>query len=359
MLRTLKLSLTILALLSLSLSPAAEHPARAQAPADDFERGRQLLEQGDAEGATALLQRAAERRKTDADAWYAYGLALARFGKGKDARKAFERAVKLRPDWATARASLAYTLILLDRVRDAEREAGRALALDPKSADAHFVMGHVRYGADDFRGAAAEAEAALQASPNFAAAAFLYGDALLNLYVDESVRQSQKYSLTPAAGDAERKLVFERRDATLKPLRARMHETAERLDAFAKERADADEARSLRELADSLRVYGKAGGESPGVFRNGEVTKKAVILFKPEPAFTEEARQRGVSGRVRLRAVLGADGQVRNIMVIKRLPAGLTEKCVEMARRIRFTPAAVGDTPVSQWVVLEYEFNIY
>lgn len=333
-------------------------PALAQAPADDFERGKQLLAAGDPAGAANALKRAAERRKTDADAWYAYGLALGRSGKRKDSRKAFERAVKLRPDWATARASLAYTLALLDKTEDAEREVERALALDPKSADAHFVAGHIRYLADDYERAAAEAEAALALTPDFPAAAFLYGDALINIYVAEGERQRARHPMPPGAGEAERKLVFERREAALEPLRVRLLGTADRLDALATTRAAA-EAASLRELAGSLRLYGRGGGENQAIFRSDEVTQKAIILFKPEPNFTEEARKNGVTGVVRLRAVLAADGRVRNIAVIKRLPDGLTEKCIAVARQIRFKPAMVGGAPVSLYVVLEYNFNVY
>ncbi len=339
---------------ALSLAPAA---ALAQT-VDDFERGKQLLAQGDAKGAAATLKRAAERRKTDAEAWYAYGLALGRMGKQKDARKAFERAVKLRPDWATARAGLAYTLILLNKTRDADREAKRAVSLDPKSPDAHFVVANVRYLYDDFSGAAAETEAALALQPDFPAAAFLHGDSLINIYVMESERQSERYRLPPGADEATRKLVFEQRAAALEPFKARMRETAERLDAFAKTRAG-NEAESMSELAGSLRLYGRVGGDNQGVFRQIEVTQKALITFKPEPSFTEEARKNNVTGVVRLRAVLAADGRIRHIAVIKRLPDGLTDKAVAAARKIRFTPARVGDAPVSQYVVLEYNFNIY
>ncbi|HWW74798.1 MAG TPA: tetratricopeptide repeat protein, partial [Pyrinomonadaceae bacterium] len=76
--------------------------AAPQSSEDDLARGRRLLGAGDAAGAVAALKSAAESRRTDADAWYYYGLALTRARKGKDARKAFERAVKLRPDWPEA-----------------------------------------------------------------------------------------------------------------------------------------------------------------------------------------------------------------------------------------------------------------
>ena len=94
-------------------------------------------------------------------------------------------------------------------------------------------------------------------------------------------------------------------------------------------------------------------------FKQGEVTRKALITFKPEPGFTEEARRFSVVGVVRLRAILHSSGEMRNVSVVKGLPHGLTESSVAAAVRIRFTPAQKDGRPVSQYVVLEYNFNIY
>ncbi len=109
---------------------------------------------------------------------------------------------------------------------------------------------------------------------------------------------------------------------------------------------------------------GPGGGGGGGVdytrpFKQNEVTRKAVITFKPEPGFTEEARKNNVTGVVRLRAVLHASGGIQGISVVKGLPDGLTEKAMQAARQIRFTPAEKDGRSVSQYVVLEYNFNIY
>jgi TonB family protein len=109
---------------------------------------------------------------------------------------------------------------------------------------------------------------------------------------------------------------------------------------------------------------GGPGGGGEGVdynrnFKATEVTRKAVITYRPEPNFTEEARKNNVTGVVRLRAVLAASGGVSNISVLKGLPDGLTERAIAAARQIRFTPAQKDGRPVSQYVVIEYNFNIY
>jgi TonB family protein len=109
---------------------------------------------------------------------------------------------------------------------------------------------------------------------------------------------------------------------------------------------------------------GGGGGGNPPVdylrtFRPHEVTQRARIISKPEPGFTEDARRENVTGLVRLRAILSATGEVRSISVVKGLPGGLTEKAIAAARAIRFQPAQKDGRAVSQWVTLEYNFNIY
>ena len=62
---------------------------------------------------------------------------------------------------------------------------------------------------------------------------------------------------------------------------------------------------------------------------------------------------------VALLLVFSADGSVRGFIPIKTLSDGLTETCIEAARRIKFTPAMINGTPVSQFIRVEYNFNIY
>jgi TonB family protein len=107
------------------------------------------------------------------------------------------------------------------------------------------------------------------------------------------------------------------------------------------------------------------GGPGPGgvdysrPFRQNEVTRKAVITFKPEPGFTEWARRFNVTGVVRLRAILHSSGTMQSISVVKSLPHGLTRKALDAARQMRFQPAQKDGQAVSQYIVLEYNYNIY
>jgi TonB family protein len=111
---------------------------------------------------------------------------------------------------------------------------------------------------------------------------------------------------------------------------------------------------------DSLRFFSRRTTKSAdGVFSGKDVTTKARVLKKPEPAYTEEARRMQVTGTVILRCVFAADGTVRHFLVVRGLPYGLTEAAISAARKIKFTPATVDGRSVSMFIQLEYNFNLY
>jgi TonB family protein len=105
---------------------------------------------------------------------------------------------------------------------------------------------------------------------------------------------------------------------------------------------------------------GGGGGDDPNkVYTTKDVTSKARILSRPEPLYTEAARRNQVPGTVILRAVFSAGGSVTNIKAVKGLPDGLTEKAIAAARQIKFVPAQKDGRSVSQYIQIEYNFNLY
>jgi TonB family protein len=90
-----------------------------------------------------------------------------------------------------------------------------------------------------------------------------------------------------------------------------------------------------------------------------DVTTKARLGMKPEPSYTEIARQNAVTGTVVLKCVFASNGSVNNIRTVSGLPYGLTERAIEAARRIKFIPATKDGKYVSMWYQLEYNFNLY
>lgn len=114
------------------------------------------------------------------------------------------------------------------------------------------------------------------------------------------------------------------------------------------------------------RGFGSGGGGGRGGMTGGygplratEVDEKARLLSKPEPHYSEEARRQGISGTVVLRVIFTSTGEVTQIRAIQQLPFGLTERAIEAAREIKFQPAKKNGRPVSVYMQLEYNFNLY
>ena len=97
-------------------------------------------------------------------------------------------------------------------------------------------------------------------------------------------------------------------------------------------------------------------GES--VFTSRDLTRKPIIVSRPEPGYSEAGRQNRIEGKVVLRAVFDARGYVNYIRVIKELPSGMTEQAVMAARNTRFIPAVKDGAYVSTYIQIEYEFNL-
>lgn len=109
-----------------------------------------------------------------------------------------------------------------------------------------------------------------------------------------------------------------------------------------------------------LGCCGPGGGDRDGrTFTGSEVDQRARLLSKPEPQYTEEARRNQISGTVMLRAIFSSSGEVVQIRALNMLPFGLTERAIAAARQIKFVPAMKDGRPVSVFMQLEYNFNLY
>lgn len=89
----------------------------------------------------------------------------------------------------------------------------------------------------------------------------------------------------------------------------------------------------------------------PGIVR-------PVKVEGPEPQYTEVARRAGVEGIVILEAVIGADGSVRDVRVLKSLPFGLSEEAVRAVEQWRYEPAKLDGRPVAVLLSLTVRFGL-
>lgn len=102
-----------------------------------------------------------------------------------------------------------------------------------------------------------------------------------------------------------------------------------------------------------------SGGAPANMISSKEASLKAIVVWKPEPGYTESARMNQRTGTVVLRAIFTASGQVVISEIVKGLKDGLTEKAIEAAKNIRFFPAEKDGQPVPLQIQLEYNFGLY
>lgn len=302
-------------------------------------RGIELYHQKKYSEAAEVLKQAVTKDKTDADAWYFFGLALITDPKGlKDASKAFETAVKLHPSFAAAHTGLAYALMLRNKTDGAAREAKSALELDSTIADAYYVLGVTRLRAGAREEALKNAEAAIKLQPNVAAAYLLKSQALVSFLGDALIGEAEE-----SAEDR----------------KARNSTAAEALARYLELNPNSEYKNTWTEQLESLRllVNSRKPGEEQHVFAAREVTTKVRVLSKPEPQYTNDARAMGIAGTVVLRCIFTADGAVKHFLIVRGLPSGLTEQSISAARRIKFVPATKDGRPVSTYIQLEYHFG--
>lgn len=101
-----------------------------------------------------------------------------------------------------------------------------------------------------------------------------------------------------------------------------------------------------------LRTDGTADGPATSV------DSRPIPLNSPAPRYTEEARNNKIQGTVTMRVLVGADGQVKQVRVVRGLPDGLDEQAIQVAYQLKFKPAMKDGKPVAFWIAVSAEFNL-
>jgi len=294
----------------------------------------QLIRQGESKKARELLKKAVKKNKTDGEAWYYLGIAYLQLNDFKKGSDAFKNAIEARPDLAPmAHAGYAYALVLRNELEKAVLSANTALNLDPKNIEALYTLAVVDLRRGARLEAISKADTVIALKPDFAAAYLLKSQAFLS-------SGSSTYPLS--VPKEERQL--------------RYRSAAEALEKYLQLETDPVEVAAWKEQLETLKVH---AGVGPDVYTGREVTTKARLISKPEPSYTEKARQEQIVGTVVLRCVFASDATVKHILIIQPLPSGLTERAIAAAKKIKFVPATRDGKPVSMMMQLEYNFNLY
>ena len=95
------------------------------------------------------------------------------------------------------------------------------------------------------------------------------------------------------------------------------------------------------------------------------------VEIKPEPiggylalmrnvVYPEIAREAGMQGTVSLKALIGKDGVIKEVIVVKGLPkTGLNEAAIAAVYKTAFTPAYQRDKPVQVWMSIPIIFKLH
>ena len=81
------------------------------------------------------------------------------------------------------------------------------------------------------------------------------------------------------------------------------------------------------------------GAHGPPTAECEEAPSKPKALSRPTPAYTEDARAAGVSGKVRVEITVDERGRVVSVRVLQGLGHGLDEAAIAAARAMTFEPA--------------------
>jgi protein TonB len=104
---------------------------------------------------------------------------------------------------------------------------------------------------------------------------------------------------------------------------------------------------------------GSGGGMGGGVRQVGGGVKGPVIIYQPEPEFSEEARKAKFMGVVTVSLIVGADGKPQNVHVTRGVGMGLDENAVAAVKQYRFKPATENGKAVAVYLNVEVNFEIF
>ena len=121
-----------------------------------------------------------------------------------------------------------------------------------------------------------------------------------------------------------------------------------------------EKARQNLESAEARVTYGPDASSQPEprVYRVGQGVTAPSLIYKMEPAYSQEARLAKFQGTVILRVVIGADGIPGDISVVRALGLGLDEQAIRAVREWRFLPGTKDGEPVAVAAQVEVNFRL-
>ena len=100
------------------------------------------------------------------------------------------------------------------------------------------------------------------------------------------------------------------------------------------------------------------GTPKPQLGDSGPPTNAVEITFKPNPVYSDEARQLRLEGEVLLEVMFGANGQLHVNRMVRGLGHGLDEAAMDAANRMRFKPALRNGQAVDSTAIVHVKFQL-
>jgi protein TonB len=98
--------------------------------------------------------------------------------------------------------------------------------------------------------------------------------------------------------------------------------------------------------------------EGPIRFVVGGKITEPEKLSGPNPLYPEAARRARIQGVVVLECIIGKDGSVKDVKVLRGLPLGLTESAEDAVKKWKFKPSTLNEKPVEVLYILTVRFNL-
>lgn len=96
----------------------------------------------------------------------------------------------------------------------------------------------------------------------------------------------------------------------------------------------------------------------PRYYRLSELDVRPWIMTRVEPQYPESAKQRSLTGTVRIQLYIDETGRVERVQTLQADPPGVFENSAERAfLAARFTPAMKDGRPVKARMTLEVKFE--
>jgi protein TonB len=104
---------------------------------------------------------------------------------------------------------------------------------------------------------------------------------------------------------------------------------------------------------------GTGGGYGGGLYHPGGGVSNPVLVYAPDPEFSDEARRAKYQGVCVVGLIVDAQGNPQRVRVVRPLGMGLDEKALEAVRQYKFKPAVYNGKPVPVEINIEVNFRIY